>query len=101
MRHPRPPQSLNDSNSFSLLHRRFSRHRRLVAMVAPGVVAYIIWWSFAIANPAILKSFTEVTGKEETPNWYMCITMAFGSMLAGATSEVRRFVVWFAIAFGY
>ncbi|CAN0447101.1 unnamed protein product [Ascophyllum nodosum] len=56
-------------------------------MASPGIVAYIIWWSFAIVNPVILRSFTEVTGEEETPNWYMCVTMAFGSMLAGATSE--------------
>ncbi|CAN0234610.1 unnamed protein product [Ascophyllum nodosum] len=80
----------------------FSRHRRLVAMVAPGFVAYIIWWSFVIANPAILESFTEVTGKEETPNWYMCITMAFGSMLAGATSEGGASVAFpvMTLAFG-
>ena len=75
-------------HSHLLRYRRFSRHRRLVAMASPGIVAYIIWWSFAIVNPVILRSFTEVTGEEETPNWYMCVTMAFGSMLAGATSEV-------------
>ena len=69
-------------------HHRFARHRRLVAMIAPGVVAYIFWWGFVIANPSILASFTEVTGVAETPNWYMCVTMAFGSMIAGATSEV-------------
>lgn len=82
--------------------RKFSRHRRIVALVSPGVVAYIIWWSCALSNPDTFKSFTEVTGKAETPNWYMCITMAFGSMLAGATSEGGASVAFpvMTLAFG-
>ena len=57
-------------------------------MVTPGLVAYIFWWGFVIANPSILGFFTGVTGVEETRNWYMCIMMLFGSMIGGATSEV-------------
>lgn len=67
---------------------RFTRHRRLVAFVFPGLLAHIIWWSYAATHPSAFDLFTADTAG--TPNWYMCITMAFGSMVAGATSEVRR-----------
>lgn len=96
---PPPPQELtagwSGKSSFSnnplavLPPPRFTRHRRLVAFVLPGVIAHIIWWSYAAAHPSTFDLFTDVTGAERTPNWYMCITMAFGSMIAGATSEVR------------
>lgn len=65
----------------------FSKHRRLVALVLPGLIAHIIWWSYALATPSTFDLFTDVTGDKDTPNWYMCVTMAFGSMVAGATSE--------------
>lgn len=71
---------------------RFSQHRRIVAFVSPGLLAHIIWWTYACSNPSTFDSFTEVTGDAETPNWYMCITMTFGSMVAGATSEVSALV---------
>lgn len=71
---------------------RFVRHRRLVAFASPGVIAHIIWWSYAFLNPSTFDLFTDVTGENETPNWYMCVTMAFGSMVAGATSEVSYLI---------
>lgn len=71
---------------------RFSRHRRLIAFISPGLLSYTIWWSYAVTHPSVFKLFTDVTGEAETPNWYMCITMAFGSMFAGATSEVSEIV---------
>lgn len=74
----------------TIAQRRFARHRRLVAFVLPGLLAHIIWWSYMASDPSKLQLFTDVTGVKETPNWYMCITMTFGSMIAGATSEVRR-----------
>lgn len=67
---------------------RFARHRRLVAFVFPGLIAHIIWWSYAASHPSTFDLFTDETS--DTPNWYMCVTMAFGSMVAGATSEVRN-----------
>lgn len=54
----------------------------------PGLIAHIIWWSYALSTPSTFDLFTDVTGDKDTPNWYMCVTMAFGSMVAGATSEV-------------
>lgn len=65
---------------------RFARHRRLVAFVVPGLIAHVIWWSYAATHPSTFDLFTAETA--DTPNWYMCVTMAFGSMVAGATSEV-------------
>lgn len=71
---------------------RFARHRRLVAFISPGVIAHIIWWTYAATHPSTFDLFTDVTA--DTPNWYMCVTMAFGSMVAGATSEVNLRGVW-------
>lgn len=53
----------------------------------PGLIAHIIWWSYAFTHTSTFSLFTDVTGDKETPNWYMCVTMTFGSMVAGATSE--------------
>lgn len=75
-------------SSRSAKKHRFARHRRLVAFVVPGLIAHVIWWSYAASNPSTFDLFTAETA--DTPNWYMCITMAFGSMVAGATSEVRE-----------
>ena len=45
-----------------------------------------------MSNPSTFDLFTDVTGDKETPNWYMCVTMAFGSMIAGASSEVGKLI---------
>lgn len=58
-------------------------------MVLPGTIAHIIWWSYAASHPSVFRLFNDTTGEAETPNWWMCVTMIFGSMIAGATSEVR------------
>lgn len=59
-----------------------------MGFVVPGLIAHIIWWTYAGTHPSTFDLFTDVTA--DTPNWYMCVTMAFGSMVAGATSEVRK-----------
>ncbi|CBJ29008.1 conserved unknown protein [Ectocarpus siliculosus] len=78
----------------------FVRHRRLVGFVVPGLIAHIIWWSYAATHPSTFDLFTDVTA--DTPNWYMCVTMAFGSMVAGATSEGGASVAFpiMTLAFG-
>ncbi|CAM9306688.1 unnamed protein product [Choristocarpus tenellus] len=79
----------------------FTRHRRLIAFVGPAIIAHIIWWSVFISND-LFHLFTERSGTENTPNWYMCITMVFGSMTAGATSEGGAAVAFpiMTLAFG-
>lgn len=57
-----------------------------MAFVLPGLIAHVIWWTYAATHPSTFDLFTAETA--DTPNWYMCVTMAFGSMVAGATSEV-------------
>lgn len=80
----------------------FTRHRRLIAFVAPATIANIIWWSYAASNPSTFDLFNDTTGAKDTPNWYMCVTMVFGSMIAGATSEGGAAVAFpvMTIAFG-
>ncbi|CAM9225670.1 unnamed protein product [Discosporangium mesarthrocarpum] len=79
----------------------FTRHRRLVSFVVPGLIAHIIWWSIFIRND-LFHLFTDTSGPSETPNWYMSITMIFGSMTAGATSEGGAAVAFpiMTLAFG-
>ncbi|CAM9652097.1 unnamed protein product, partial [Hapterophycus canaliculatus] len=78
----------------------FARHRRLVAFISPGVIAHMIWWTYAATHPSTFDLFSDVTA--DTPNWYMCVTMAFGSMVAGATSEGGASVAFpiMTLAFG-
>lgn len=64
----------------------FQRHRRLIAFVLPALFFHILWWSWMSAND-LFHLFTERSGGKDIPRYYMSITMLFGSMIAGATSE--------------
>jgi len=62
-----------------------SRHRKIIGMLLPALVFHIFWWTYAAQNDTF-KLFTE-DGGMGNPRWYVSLTMAFGSMIAGATSE--------------
>jgi len=53
-------------------------YRRLKGVLAPAIFFHLIWWSYMIKH--------EHFGLFED-KWYMTVTMIFGSMIAGATSE--------------
>eukprot|EP00811_Abedinium_folium_P032700 NODE_5724_length_1740_cov_9.951023.p1 GENE.NODE_5724_length_1740_cov_9.951023~~NODE_5724_length_1740_cov_9.951023.p1 ORF type:complete len:469 (-),score=167.43 NODE_5724_length_1740_cov_9.951023:279-1685(-) len=73
------------------------RHRKLISIVVPVIVVWLFWWPFMAAGgyqPGSdgtsfhLFTDTEDTGSAEgNPRWHMAITMVFGSMIAGSTSE--------------
>jgi len=62
------------------------RHRKLLAMSIPAIVVHIVWWSIMMTQDSFYL-FTEPLGSYDKPRYYMSITMVFGSMVAGATSE--------------
>merc|ERR1712151_503884 len=49
-------------------------------------MGHIVWWSIAISNN-YFYFFNEPSGSYGKPRYFMSITMIFGSMIAGATSE--------------
>lgn len=63
-----------------------ARHRKPVGLALPVLLTHAIWWSYMASNDKF-DLFAGTAGSEEIPRWYMSITMVFGSMLAGATSE--------------
>ena len=72
----------------------------------PGIVVHIVWWSWMLSassrgSPGF-ELFTGKSGAEQIPRWYMSVTMIFGSMLAGATSEGGAAVAFpvMTLAFG-
>jgi len=64
----------------------WQRHRRLIGFVLPGLFFHVLWWSW-MGSQDLFHLFAERSGGEEIPRYYMSITMLFGSMIAGATSE--------------
>jgi hypothetical protein len=64
----------------------YVRHRNLIAFSVPLIIVQTIWWSIMILNDYFYL-FTEQSGSFDKPRYYMSITMIFGSMIAGATSE--------------
>jgi len=62
------------------------RHRKKIGIAVPIVIVHIFWWSYMISADRF-GVFTDIAGSQGVPRWYMSITMVFGSMLAGATSE--------------
>lgn len=53
-------------------------YRRLKGVLAPAFFFHLIWWSYMIKHD-LFYLFKE--------NYFMTITMVFGSLIAGATSE--------------
>jgi len=64
----------------------YQKHRKIIALLIPAIVVHIAWWTIAIINDNF-HLFTETSGSKESPNWIMSITMVFGSLVAGSTSE--------------
>lgn len=64
----------------------YVRHRKLIATFLPALIVHIVWWTVMIKNDYWYK-FTETSGAAGKERWAMSITMVFGSMIAGATSE--------------
>jgi uncharacterized protein len=62
------------------------RHRKLIGVAVPIVIVHALWWSYMITNDRF-SVFIQRAGTQRVPRWYMSITMLFGSMIAGATSE--------------
>jgi len=53
-------------------------YRRAKGILAPAIFFHLLWWSYMIKH----NHFSLFEDK-----WYMTVTMIFGSMIAGATSE--------------
>jgi len=62
------------------------RHRKILSMIAPGILFHIIWWSYMISTNQF-DLFVDRHDQGGVPRWYMSVTMFFGSMIAGATTE--------------
>mmetsp|Transcript_6798 Transcript_6798/g.8768 ORF Transcript_6798/g.8768 Transcript_6798/m.8768 type:complete len:473 (+) Transcript_6798:139-1557(+) len=62
------------------------RNRKVIGMSIPIIIVHTVWWSYMITNDRF-SLFNGKAGANGIPRWYMSITMIFGSMLAGATSE--------------
>ena len=70
-------------------------YRKQLAMLIPFAITHLVWWTAMIRWDSFHK-FTDSVGKmdkykhllhSEVKPWYMSVTMVFGSMVAGATSE--------------
>mmetsp|Transcript_26 Transcript_26/g.31 ORF Transcript_26/g.31 Transcript_26/m.31 type:complete len:418 (+) Transcript_26:135-1388(+) len=79
----------------------YIKHRRLLSMLAPAILFHIGWWSY-MGRTNQFYLFNDKAGEGEVPRWYMTVTMLFGSMIAGATSEGGASVAFpvMTLAFG-
>ena len=79
----------------------FATYRQVLGLLVPAVVVHCVWWWYMLSNDRF-EAFTRKSGDNEIPRWYMSITMIFGSMLAGATSEGGAAVAFpvMTLAFG-
>jgi uncharacterized membrane protein YfcA len=65
----------------------YERHRRMISFLIPGTIVWVVWWSYMISTENSFDAFTGITGSLEKPRWLISITMVFGALVAGATSE--------------
>ena len=65
-------------------------HRKVVGIAVPAILVHAVWWYYMFKNNRF-EAFQRTSGDNDIPRWYLSITMVFGSMLAGATSEVYAF----------
>jgi hypothetical protein len=65
------------------------RYRKIIGMSIPVIIVHSVWWTY-MATTDRFGLFEGRAGLNGIPRWYMSITMIFGSMLAGATSEGKR-----------
>ena len=62
-------------------------HRGALLRFGPTVLVHIVWWTWLRIDPVTrLGTFTEPTPYKGS-YYYMGITMVFGSLVAGSTSE--------------
>ncbi len=61
-------------------------HRKLISILIPITVVYLCYFSY-MGTTDNWDLFVGKTGTFQAPRWYVSITMVFGSMVAGATSE--------------
>ncbi len=64
----------------------YVRHRRLLSMSLPALLVEIIWLAYMIDQNR-MHLFNGNIGEHDSPRWYATVTMIFGSIVAGATSE--------------
>jgi hypothetical protein len=100
MKNEGPDAQAADVSSSRIL-RSINMHRKAVGLVGPALIVHIVWWAWMITYDRF-EVFTRTSGGKDIPRWYMSITMVFGSMLAGATSEGGAAVAFpvMTLAFG-
>eukprot|EP00614_Pseudopedinella_elastica_P002964 CAMPEP_0172610916 /NCGR_PEP_ID=MMETSP1068-20121228/30662_1 /TAXON_ID=35684 /ORGANISM="Pseudopedinella elastica, Strain CCMP716" /LENGTH=478 /DNA_ID=CAMNT_0013414741 /DNA_START=188 /DNA_END=1624 /DNA_ORIENTATION=- len=77
---------VNPSNEDNVPKSFIGRHRKLIGIFVPIVIVHAIWWTY-MGTTDSFHLFVGKGGANDIPRWYMSITMVFGSMVAGATSE--------------
>eukprot|EP00041_Stephanoeca_diplocostata_P011105 m.180335 g.180335 ORF g.180335 m.180335 type:complete len:463 (+) comp18413_c0_seq2:271-1659(+) len=64
------------------------KRRNTLAIALPIAIVWVAWWPYMIASDNwSLFSDTNNGSSNYKPRWVMSITMVFGSIVAGATSE--------------
>ena len=63
-----------------------NQHRRVLSIAIPFCFVQLWWWSYMIHND-LFYLFNGSIGKYHKPRYLLTITMIFGSMIAGSTSE--------------
>jgi len=76
----------------------FEKNRKVVGIGIPVVFFWAIWWTY-MAKKDLFGLFNEAT--DSIPRYYMSITMVFGSMIAGATSEGGASVAFPVMTLGF
>ncbi|GMH38628.1 hypothetical protein BSKO_06512 [Bryopsis sp. KO-2023] len=76
------------------------RYRRPIGLFVPALFFHIIWWSY-MADQDLWHLFKERSGGGNIPRYYMSITMMFGSMVAGSTSEGGASVAFPVMTLGF
>lgn len=64
----------------------YVKYRRLISFAIPITIVYLCYFPYMIATDK-WHLFGGTTGSLDCPRWNLSITMIFGSMVAGATSE--------------
>ena len=65
----------------------YERYRRLCSFIIPATVVWVIWWSYMFFTKDSFAVFNEKIGSFNKPLFLVSITMIFGALVAGATSE--------------
>ena len=68
------------------------KHRRLIGILIPLCFFELCWWALAIKHD-YFPLFTQTFNETNNPRYIMSITMMFGAMVAGMTSEGKARVI--------